>query len=473
MTRRHPDRSRRGTVLVVAALAMTALVMALALTLDAGLLFAEKRKAQAIADAAALAGAADLYKYYSTNSGWDKDGTAKANALAIAKENGYDDASADIAIVVRSYGENYYSGSSAGSAVPRGYIEVTVSYDHPRYFSSALGSGKINVLARAVAMGTWGIPKFGLLALDPTGVGLKLGGNGTANVTTGIIQVNSSDSGAVTNQSNATIIASELDIYGGMTGAGTITTSPVANNVNYSVPPAPDPLATLPAPSSSSLTSGVITHYKNINTKNLSATIKDTTLLTMVNSLIAKGVSVSNVYVLTPGIYGTTKTNTLSNFTNGDVVIFRQASYGNDGIYYLSSGGFTSNTATLQMYTADSGGIMFYNNGTSVNDKFTMAGGDSGYVELSGITSGTYQGMIFFQNRSGTEVVNITGNGTFNMLGTIYAPNAELSLTGQGSSSTIGSALIAKNVTLSGNGIINVTFSSGLVAPQRVLRLVD
>jgi hypothetical protein len=59
------------------------------------------------------------------------------------------------------------------------------------------------------------------------------------------------------------------------------------------------------------------------------------------------------------------------------------------------------------------------------------------------------------------------------MLGTVYAPNADVSLTGNGSSQTVGSAVVASTVTLGGHGSITLNFSSGLVAPQRIVRLVE
>jgi hypothetical protein len=218
---------RRGTVAVLVAVTLTVLVMILAVTLDAGLLFAEKRHAQAVADAAALAGAADLFQNYSKNKGEDVTGSGRASALATANSNGYNNDGTSSTVVVRFFGQAYSGGPNAGAAIARGYVEVTVTFFQPRYFSLIFGSDKIPIKARAVALGTWQNPKIGLLILEPDGTGLKLGGNGVVNVTKGAIQVNSSDpTSAIVNQSNATIMAEEVSVKGGISGAGAIVTSP-------------------------------------------------------------------------------------------------------------------------------------------------------------------------------------------------------------------------------------------------------
>lgn len=465
-------RRRRGAVAVLVAISLTVLLMVLGIALDVGLMFSERRLAQATADAAALAGAADLYQKYKQNVpiGRDSSGSAATLALDIAKANGYDPATGNAAVVVRTADATFLGGPRIGELIPAGQIEVTVTHNFQRRFSLIFGSDTIPIKARAVAAGTWGPVRFGLLTLGPTGVALKLGGQGTVNVTTGIIAINSSDSGAVTNQNNATLIASEVNILGSLTGAGTIITSPVPNNVNYGVPANADPLATLPVPAQPA--DGSITTYNTSSQDGID----------ILANLVAKGTITaaqaltitSKIYVLEPGSYGNTNPNKLpSGLGNGDLVIFKQASAGNGGIYYLNEGGFSSNGANLLMDPDTSGGMMFYNNGTANSDKISITGNSSGVVNLSALTSGTYQGIMLFQNRLATQDISITGNGSFNMNGTIYAANADLGLTGNGSSQTIGSALISKSVTLSGNGIINVSFSGGQVAPQRILRLME
>src|SRR5262245_61439063 len=80
---------RRGKIVALVAFGLMALLGVVAISFDGGGMMSEKRHAQAVADAAALAAAADLYTYYWTNSGADPGGTAKASALQVASDNGY------------------------------------------------------------------------------------------------------------------------------------------------------------------------------------------------------------------------------------------------------------------------------------------------------------------------------------------------------------------------------------------------
>ena len=68
---------------------MALLLSFVALTIDGGGLLEQRRHAQAAADAAALAGAEDLFRHYPTNQGVDVGGTAAARAEAIAAANGF------------------------------------------------------------------------------------------------------------------------------------------------------------------------------------------------------------------------------------------------------------------------------------------------------------------------------------------------------------------------------------------------
>ena len=84
-----PHTNRRGVVVILACVTLIAIFAVLALSLDGGSLLAERRRAQGTADAAAVAGACDIFDNYYTNHGDDVGGTAKASALVTAKANGY------------------------------------------------------------------------------------------------------------------------------------------------------------------------------------------------------------------------------------------------------------------------------------------------------------------------------------------------------------------------------------------------
>jgi hypothetical protein len=418
-------------VAVQVVLTLTALLSVTAISLDVGVLLAEKRHAQAVADAAALAGAIDLYTNYQANNGTDPNGNAKASALATAATNGYSNDGTTSIVTVNIPPK---SGNFAGVA---GYVEVIAQYNQPRGFSNVFGSGTIPVQARAVARGAWVVPKGGVLALDPTApAAISDQGGGIITVKNGTViddSNNNSSNGALKNGGGGTMIAQAFNVTGSVTlsNNSTISTTPTTG-----VPPTPDPLYYLPAPPPPP--NGTIAYDKTTNT-----------------------------YTLTPGSFGGPSQPKLPNFKSGDTVIFQQG-----GIYYLTASGLTSNGATLTMGSG-SGGIMFYNAGTSSNDSIHITGNSTGTVNLAGLTSGLYQGLLIYQARGATEPVSITGNGNFSMEGTIYASSGNLGITGNGTSAVIGSNLIADTVTLGGNGNITVDYSGYVQPKARFLGLVE
>src|SRR5688500_6910000 len=83
------DHRRDGMIIAFVAVCLIVVMSFVALSLDAGMMMAERRQAQAVADAAALAAAADLFENFWTNYGEDPDGTAYQSALTTAAHHGY------------------------------------------------------------------------------------------------------------------------------------------------------------------------------------------------------------------------------------------------------------------------------------------------------------------------------------------------------------------------------------------------
>jgi uncharacterized membrane protein len=140
-------------VTALTVLSLCVLLAVLALVLDGGGLLAERRHAQATADAAALAASADLLANYNSNAGLDPSGTAAASALAEAAANGYSNDGVTSVVTVHLAPQNYQGGPNAGLPIPAGYVEVLVQYNASGSFSSTFRPGTVAVRARAVARG--------------------------------------------------------------------------------------------------------------------------------------------------------------------------------------------------------------------------------------------------------------------------------------------------------------------------------
>ncbi len=107
---------------------------------------------------------------------------------------------------------------------------------------------------------------------------------------------------------------------------------------------------------------------------------------------------------------------------------------------------------------------------TGANAAVTLVG--NGSLSLTPMTTGPYAGLSIFQDRSDSSSWDLHGNGGMNVTGTIYAPAASITATGNGNA--LGSQLIANNITLKGNGngvAFNPTF--GGIAATRNFGLVE
>ncbi len=193
---------RRGMVAVLAALSLVMLIGAAALAVDGGAMLVERRHAQATADAAALAAASDLFLNYPQNNGLDSGGTAATSAQTVATGNGYTNDGTTNSVTVRVPGQNYLGGPNAGSTLPAGYVEVTVTWQQTPTLSKVFSSANMPISARAVARGLWVPAKPQIIAFDLATPGsLTDNSVGNVQVMNGSVVANSSSSTAAQNNS--------------------------------------------------------------------------------------------------------------------------------------------------------------------------------------------------------------------------------------------------------------------------------
>jgi hypothetical protein len=423
---RHP---RKGTVAILVTISLTALMGIAAIALDAGLLMDNRWKTQAAADAAALAAATNLWQNYSTDQGLDPFHYAQASALTTAASNGFDNDGVTSTVTVNI---PPLSGENIGKP---GFAEVIIQYNQQRAFSSIFGSGDLPVLARAVASGVPG--KIGLLIMDHT---ISDSGeiDGNVNILNGgQIFVNSSANGACVVANTSTLVCGGINIIGTLSNSGSIT---YTNNggLQYYTNPIPDPLASIPEPTTAGLT-----NYGSVTIT------KDTTLA--------------------PGIY--------QNITIGSSGGGKKGSGGGPGpavtllpgIYYLASGG----SLNLDSGSLSGTGVMIYN-ATNADKVLHPAYGPvdltpptpkSGGTWPDGTTSATYNGISMFLPRSRTSEVHIESTYNLNMPGTWYAHAGEWDIRPDGATTVfnIGNYICdqaewGQGYSSSGksNGIINI-----------------
>ena len=118
------------------------------------------------------------------------------------------------------------------------------------------------------------------------------------------------------------------------------------------------------------------------------------------------------------------------------------------GLYIINGGGVTfSNSAAVS-----GTGVTFFNTGQYGQSPGPVAFTGATTVNLSAPSSGTYQGMLFVQDRNVSYIgTNSFANSASSVLsGTLYFPSTKVSYSGASATGSY-TALIAKTVSFAGS----------------------
>jgi hypothetical protein len=392
-----------GQSLVFAALALAVLMGFAGLGIDMGMLRYQKRLQQTAADSAALAGANNLGK-----------GGVTAGAQNASAGNGFTDGTNNVTVTINNPPA---SGPHTGDA---NYVEALVTAVQPTYFMKAVGINSQTITARAVATNLSGSTTSGgcLYTLGPPSSaieGVNINGHATLNaLTCGI-----ADNGNFNTSGNAlTVCAATFGVAGTSSdtgGAGTtcankaVTCSAQAGPCpSTGMPAATDPLASL-TPPCNPCTGGT-------------------------------SPKINNTQTLNPGTY-----DTISIQGNGNVTF-------SAGVYILTGTGVSCSGTPIIRGT----GVMFY----FANTATWNCNGNTD-VRLTAPSSGTYAGILMYQNPADTVGPSIGGNDGSFLDGVLYFPKSQVTFYGNNSSYAAG-IIVADALALSGNPTVNLQGSAAL-----------
>lgn len=411
------SRDQGGQALILIAAALGGLLLGIGLALDTGQLFVARRAAQTAADAGAWAGAAILYAGGSAAQ-------ARTAAATDATRNGYTDGGYVTVTTASPPTTGTYSGDP-------GYVEVTITEQVLTRFLFGASSGRTAVTVRAVA----GLARSGtgqaVIVTRATGAAtFTLSGNTKFTVTGGGTNTNTNSGNAIQIGGAGLLTATSHRVTGGVSvsDAGRMSPAPTTG-----VAAAADPFASLAGPT----TSGVPSYAGQTIT---SATV-----------------------TLSPGLY------------TGLITV------GNLGIARLSAGNYIfraglTTTGTGSIVLAGAGGVLLYN----ANANYPAVGGSCGSLSLAGTgtmtlaasKTGSYAGMLVFQDRSCTGSVALAVRTGTSLSGTLYVPAATLTLTVV-NDVTIASQIVADQLSLTGNNTLTMTFTPASITGTRVPSLVE
>jgi hypothetical protein len=283
-----------------------------------------------------------------------------------------------------------------------GRVEVIVSQDQPTFFMSIFRVTSVALSARAV--GTLASSRGPLYAL---GGGDAINTNGD-EVDVDVPKGTITDNGNLVAGGGGSIIASSIGVAGSVSSGGTqISPAPQTG-----IAPISDPLSTLPKPSVGGCTGG----------RNPFVISRNTTL--------------------DPGTYCGLTINGSGGGGGGegDEGDSSVSVHFNPGVYVLTDGITVNRSATLSGTD-----VTFFNSGGPI-----VINGDvnNDVVTLSAPTTGTYAGILFFQDSNDTSSATIAGAGGSKIEGALYFPQAQLTTNGGGSAAY--TIVVAKTIVFKG-----------------------
>jgi Flp pilus assembly protein TadG len=301
------------------------------------------------------------------------------------------------------------SSSPVAGSTPNYWVRYTVTERIPSLFTAVMGSTYLVVSARATSGVFNGAHGACVYALNPN-IAKAINLNGTTEVHAGCgVYDNSSNSDALDCSGSASMDAGTATII--VTGGTNCTSSQVTPLPSTNQPPTTDPFLYTPTPT---IPPG---HTLACDSNGLSS-----------NSTVT--MPSDGYYVICNGGIQMNSNGTLNLPA---------------GIYYLQGGGVTLQNGTL----TGTGVTIYMTNplpggtaatGVKINGNMN--------VSLTAPSSGTYHGLVIFQDRSITVSSTFNGGSGMGFQGTIYMAGSQINYSG-GTSSDI-TALVGDTVVFTG-----------------------
>lgn len=428
--------SGQATVLVALFMGLVVLGL-LALALDVGYFFHEKRMAQAAADAAAVAAAEEL----TANNAIGSANVVNA-ANTAATLNGFDTtlATNPAQVTLSPLPNGNYSSAGSGAA-PTSWVRATVTMPIPTFFLGAFNHQlrTLNVSASAVAAG--GAPSPTCICLTGgSGTDLNMSNNAQLTASQCGIEANSNSNGnpnAISIVGGASVcgtsvqavasnwIGSSMSNNGSICSAATKTQSAAPCSNNLSAPAMPPGLA-------GHCTDSPIQGYDlapnslNPNNNNGNYSLPFNGAQKMSNG---QPVPIPNDTVINNSVCYTN-----FNLAGAAQVVFAPGTYYINGDFTTGGGEKISGTGVTFVV---SGAINIANSTTTTLSAPTLSGAP---------------GVLFYV--TGSSGVNIQGGSGSSIAGIIDAPNSAMTLA-NGTNTTTNMDIVANTLTMAGGATLN------------------
>jgi Flp pilus assembly protein TadG/predicted secreted protein len=400
-------RSESGQTLVLVALSMTVLMGFVAFAANMGVMFQAQRNLQIAADAAASAGALS-YNLTGTAT------SAQTAAQTAADNNGVtgtlitSGACSGTGTLICVYTPPV-DGPNRGTT---GYVEVMVRQAATAgLIGMFTGSKTMNVGARAVAAAPPG--KGCVYAVDTSGTDLTFTESGNMTFPNCNIYSDSTAANSLSDSASGNITANLVQLAGSYSGS----VSNIYNSNNVATAPTTNSSSVPGDPLASKITPPPAADWPSC----------------------AANTNVSSAGTIQPGCYDGLNIN-----AGSGTVTLASGLYIINGTFNISAGGNTTVTGT---------GVTFYFPSTGDSAQLTGAAKVNLTAPTTAVTADGATippGVLFYQNKNDTSLMNISASGSSNLTGIIYIPGAELELSGS-ATSTIDSTLVVGSLDFTGS----------------------
>lgn len=357
---------------------------------------------------------------------------ADSAALAGAEELNYGDITAAARADAASNGVTHgVGGATVVVNVPPlqgphagdpAFVEAVASQPQPTFFLGVLNRNSMTVGARAVA--GRGPTNNCMYTLNPTGTDISVSNGVKVDIPGCAIFSNSSSSTSMTVTGGATLNAQGINLVGGYTinnGAHMTPTTPATG-----VAPASDPLSYLQPPSYSP------------------------------SSCLPNPNFGWGSHIIGPGGSGIACYNGLT-IANGGTLNLQPGVYVINGA--LTFAGGTTTTGSGVTFYFPPGGSLSVSNGISFN--------------LSAPTDGTYNGILFYQDRANSNPATFEGGANSSMNGILYFPAANVTLE-NGTRTTSYATIVSGSITFAGGAAFkDYSQMPGASTPLVAARIVE
>jgi Putative Flp pilus-assembly TadE/G-like len=436
---------RRGQAGLFVVFNLTLVFGTLGLAVDVGWAYYTRQSAQAAADAAAMAAvswASSSGKPVCGTGGVTCNSTAAACAnppttppttdlqvgCLYAQQNGFVNNGTTQFVTMAG---NTTAPPGIANNSPTYWVQANVTATPYTLFGGFGGIRRFTINASAIAAVSYHNPGACIYVLDPTvSQAFSATGASTVTATSCGIFVNSSSSSAFYEHGSPSVTASQILINGGasISVASSVSPNPPTTNAGA----VSDPLANLTLPS-----------FSNVcpNPPYTPYTLAGTSVAVLPSGNYCGGITISH--------------SSQATFSGGTYYIWggltvegASTATFDSGMYIVNGGGISfANSAAIS-----GSGVTFYNTAQYGQTIGGVSNTGATTVTLSAPSSGTYQGMLFMQDRNPSNATSISfaNSASTSLTGTLYFPTCSLTYSGASASATY-TAIVADTVSFTGS----------------------